>query len=77
MPTRRISGLPWPRALRLNPLFTAPAALLFLSPIVGAEESRGEVDENLFYEDRDKIPLEYRWDLDAILPNREAWEAAR
>ncbi len=77
MPTRRIFGLPWPGALRLNPLFTAPAALLFLSPIVGAEESRGEVDENLFYEDRDKIPLEYRWDLDVILPNREAWEAAR
>ncbi len=77
MATRRISGLPWPRAVRLSPLFTAPAALLFLSPIIGAEESKGEVDENLFFEDRDKIPLQYRWDLDAIFPNREAWEATR
>jgi oligoendopeptidase F len=76
MPTRRISGLPWPRALRLSPLFAGPAALLFLSPIVGAEEPKGE-DESLFFEDRDKIPLEYRWDLDPIFPDREAWEAAR
>ena len=75
MPIHRISGLPWPRALSLRPLFTAPAALLFLSPVVGAEG--GEVDENLFFEDRNEIPLEYRWDLDAIFPNREAWEAAR
>ncbi|HLE19697.1 MAG TPA: M3 family oligoendopeptidase, partial [Vicinamibacteria bacterium] len=77
MPTRLIPGLPWPRASRLRPFFAAPAALLFLSPAVGAQEPQGEVDENLFFEDREQIPLEYRWDLDAIFPGREAWEAAR
>ena len=77
MPTRPIPGLPWPRASRLRPFFAAPAALLFLSPAVGAQEPQGEVDENLFFEDREQIPLEYRWDLDAIFPGREAWEAAR
>ena len=77
MPTRPIPGLPWPRASRLRPLFTAPAALLFLSPAVGAQEPQGEVDENLFFEERERIPLEYRWDLDAIFPSRETWEAAR
>src|SRR3990172_10275886 len=77
MPPPLIPGLPWPRASRLRPFFAAPAALLFLSPAVGAQEPQGEVDENLFFEDREQIPLEYRWDLDAIFPGREAWEAAR
>jgi len=33
-------------------------------------------EEQLFYENRDEIPIEYRWNLDDIFPNFEAWEAA-
>jgi oligoendopeptidase F len=32
--------------------------------------------EKLFYENRDEIPTEYRWNLDDIFPSVEAWEAA-
>lgn len=77
MPIRRKSGHPWPAwpgSPRLRPFLAAPAALFFLSPVAGAQ---GQVDENLFFEDRGEIPETYRWNLDAIFPNRDAWEAAR
>ncbi len=74
MPIHPMWGYPWPSSLRLRPFLAAPAALVFLSPTAGAQ---GQVDENLFFEERDEIPLAYRWDLDAIFPNREAWEASR
>jgi oligoendopeptidase F len=33
-------------------------------------------EEKLFYENRDDIPEQYRWDLGHIFPDIEAWEAA-
>jgi oligoendopeptidase F len=69
-----MSGHPGSSCLRLRPFFAAPAALFFLGPVAGA---RGQVDENLFFEERDEIPPAYRWDLDAIFPSRESWEASR
>jgi oligoendopeptidase F len=74
MPIHPTSGHPGSSSLRLRPFLAAPAALFFLGPVAGA---RGQVDENLFYEERDGIPPAYRWDLDAIFPSREAWEASR
>jgi oligoendopeptidase F len=69
-----MSGHPGSSCLRLRPFLAAPAALFFLGPVAGA---RGQVDENLFFEERDEIPPAYRWDLDAIFPSRESWEASR
>jgi oligoendopeptidase F len=33
--------------------------------------------ETLYFDSRGDIPLEHRWDITAILPDRDAWEAAR
>jgi len=74
MPNHPMSGHPGSSCLRLRPFLAAPAALFFLGPVAGA---RGQVDENLFFEERDEIPPAYRWDLDAIFPSRESWEASR
>ncbi|MGH9462798.1 MAG: hypothetical protein ACRD1X_16400, partial [Vicinamibacteria bacterium] len=74
MPIHPMSGHPGSSCLRLRPFLAAPAALFFLGPVAGA---RGQVDENLFFEERDEIPPAYRWDLDAIFPSRESWDASR
>lgn len=53
-------------------------ALALCCGLAGAQEPAAatEAEEKLFYETRDEIPIEYRWDLSAIFPNREAWQAA-
>lgn len=55
------------------------AALGFLvaAPGVLAQDPAGAAEEPLFYETRDEIPLEYRWDVGAIFADRAAWDAAR
>lgn len=51
-------------------LVSALALALVAAGIAGAEE------EQLFYDIRDDIPIQYRWNLADIFPNIEAWEAA-
>ena len=46
------------------------AALMALAGILFASE------EQLFYETRDEIPIQYRWSLEDIFPDVAAWEAA-
>jgi len=41
---------------------------------LSAEETAGT--EKTYYEHREQIPIEYRWDLTAIFPTVEAWETA-
>jgi oligoendopeptidase F len=48
------------------------AAVLMLSVAVAGTAS----EEKLFYEDRADIPEPYRWDLDLIFEDLDAWEAA-
>jgi len=54
-------------------------SMLALVPTPGAlaQDAPARPEENLFYQTRDAIPLEYRWDVSAILESREAWEAAK
>jgi len=50
-----------------------------LVTLIGLAASAGVVfaeQEQLFYENREKIPTEYRWDLGLIFENVEAWEKA-
>jgi len=48
----------------------ALVALVALAGTTFAEE------EKLFYDTREEIPVEYRWNLEIIFPDIEAWEAA-
>ena len=74
MPCDPVSGSARPTGLRLRPFLAAPTALFFLGQSAG---TRGQVDENLFFEERDAIPPAYRWDLEAIFPDRQSWDSAR
>jgi len=49
------------------------AIILILSP---AGTAWAEDGEKLYYESRDEISTEYRWDLDAIFSSMEEWEKA-
>jgi oligoendopeptidase F len=60
----------------LRVLLVTPTLIVVAPPGAGAQDTPAEPGETLFYESRDAVPLEYRWDLSAILDNREAWEAA-
>ncbi len=55
------------------------AALLSVASVTaaGAEDRTEAVEETLFFDSREDIPLEHRWDVAAILADRAAWEAAR
>lgn len=55
------------------------ASLVVLAGATGAPAMAQEAPgaETLYFESRDEIPLEDRWDLAPIFPNDEAWEAAR
>ena len=50
-------------------------AVMILSPPLVATEASTAAAEKIFYESREEIPIEYRWDLDAIYPDLEDWEA--
>jgi oligoendopeptidase F len=56
---------------------TLALVALMVASGVGAQGDEASPDETLFYETRDEIPLEYRWDVGAIFPDRAAWDAAR
>jgi oligoendopeptidase F len=58
------------------PFILAAAGILLatLPSSVHADTSDSAPAEKLFYESRDEIPIEYRWDLTAIFPDVEAWE---
>jgi len=55
---------------------TTVAVILTLAILAGAGPAGSEGTEQLFYENRADVPLEYRWDLGIIFPDLEAWEAA-
>lgn len=57
---------------RLNNSLTM--ALVLVSVLLAGVATAAE--EQLFYEHRDDIPIEYRWNLDDIFPTLEAWEEA-
>ncbi len=50
------------------------ALIAALTSSVVAEEVGAT--EKTYYEKRDEVPIEYRWDLSAIFPTVEAWESA-
>jgi oligoendopeptidase F len=45
-----------------------------VSPMGAADEA---FTEKLMFDTRDEIPLEYRWNLEDIVPGPEAWDEAR
>ncbi len=49
---------------------------LVLVALIAAAVISFAAEEELFYENREDIPLQYRWSLEDIFPNVEAWEAA-
>jgi oligoendopeptidase F len=51
-------------------------ALALPAAAAGAQQPAAEPEEKLFYEDREQIPIEYRWDLSAIHADRGSWQAA-
>jgi hypothetical protein len=55
---------------------TALLSLTFIPGVVAQGADEG-TEETLYFEKREEIPLEYRWDVGAIFEGREAWEAAR
>jgi len=55
----------------------AALAMLSVAPVAAAQDMETTADEALFYETREEIPAEYRWDLGAIFEDRAAWDAAR
>ena len=55
--------------LRNNLTITLVVALALAAGIATAAE------EQLFYEHRDDIPIQYRWNLEDIFPTVEAWQA--
>ncbi|MFV2072385.1 MAG: oligoendopeptidase F [Thermoanaerobaculales bacterium] len=60
----------------MRPRREVVATVLTLAILAGAGLAGSEETEQLFYENRAEIPLEYRWSLEDIFPNIEAWEAA-
>jgi oligoendopeptidase F len=53
----------------------AAVAVLTLAITAGAGLAAGAETEQLFYENRADIPLQYRWSLEDIFPDVEAWQA--
>jgi oligoendopeptidase F len=51
-------------------------SLTFIPGVVAQGADEG-AEETLYFEKREEIPLEYRWDVGAIFEDREAWEVAR
>ena len=49
---------------------------MILMALVAFAASSYAAEEKLFYENREDIPEQYRWDLGIIFPDIEAWEAA-
>jgi len=47
------------------------------TPAAVAAAQTEPAEETLYFDSRGDIPLEHRWDITAILPDRDAWEAAR
>ena len=60
----------------MRPRREAVAMVLTLAILAGVGLAGSEGTEQLFYENRAEIPLEYRWSLEDIFPDVEAWEAA-
>ena len=50
--------------------------LLVLLAFIAFAASSFAAEEKLFYENREDIPEQYRWDLGIIFPDLDAWEAA-
>lgn len=56
-------------------LCSVPGTVAVLALVVAPVLAQGAVEEQiLFYENRDDIPENYRWDLTAIFPRQEAWQ---
>jgi oligoendopeptidase F len=52
------------------------ALIVILMTLVATAGTTFAAEEKLFYENREDIPEQYRWDLSMIFPNIEAWETA-
>ena len=50
--------------------------LMILLALVAFAASSFAAEEKLFYENRGDIPEQYRWNLEIIFPDLDAWEAA-
>jgi oligoendopeptidase F len=50
--------------------------LMVLTALIAFAASSFAAEEKLFYENREDIPEQYRWDLGIIFPDLDAWEAA-
>jgi len=50
--------------------------IMILMALVAFAASSYAAEEKLFYENREDIPEQYRWDLGIIFPDIDAWEAA-
>ena len=61
---------PFMRRIRLAEISALLIAVIATAGVSGAAE------ETLFYDNRDDIPMQYRWNLNDIFPNIEAWEGA-
>jgi oligoendopeptidase F len=49
---------------------------MILMALVAFAASLFAAEEKLFYENREEIPEQYRWNLEIIFPDIDAWEAA-
>ncbi len=49
---------------------------MVLATLIALAASSFAAEEKLFYENREDIPEQYRWDLGIIFPDIDAWEAA-
>ena len=52
------------------------SAVVALVALVALAGTTFASEEKLFYETREEIPIDYRWSLEDIFPDVEAWEAA-
>jgi oligoendopeptidase F len=50
--------------------------LTLAAVLIGMAGIAGAADEQLFFENRSDIPIQYQWNLGDIFPNVEAWDAA-
>ena len=50
--------------------------LIILLALIAFAASSFAAEEKLFYENREEIPEQYRWNLEHIFPDIDAWEAA-
>ncbi len=50
--------------------------IVVLAALIAVTGNSFAAEEKLFYENRQDIPEQYRWDLGIIFPDIEAWEAA-